>query len=609
MGKLFALEPYSPHFSLFSSLPSVCASWDNCELRIGLTPNNRMIKRRSVSSALPDGLSCLPYGVGHGREGVCLLVTMGPNRILLDCGLTDIQPLQAEAQPPAEFVFCTHAHADHARGLLALHEAFPELPIFASDVTARLLPLNWRAPHSHLEGNRTSQKQQQFCRALPWRSPIEIFENLTVELFPAGHLPGAASIFITYKTAKRNYKLLYTGDFSLSNYQLVDGLSIETLRGLAPDVLIIEGSYGTTRHSHRRQQEKHLMERIYQAIVEGKNVLLPVPALGLGQEILKLLRSHHQFTGRDLDIWVDGSVAQACDLYLDLLPQFPSAVQNFAKHQPLFWDERICPRMRRLPSPNQVSSGRSPCIVITDDTANLDEYCDRSTNSWLILLPEKPGSSLESENSSPEAISVLSSKLKQLRHVSIESYFIAEHSDGRNTAQLIHNLRPQHVIFVHGSPVYLADLTSLEELQNRYQLHSPSAGTFVELPIGDRFVQPATPMPTSYEGELNEMGTSVTITLPDALTKDPRWSHFSDTGIVEARWQGEELVFRGLSQRELLSHSSEARKLENIDCCGNCRYYRSQRCWNQTSPLYGFKVTPEGYCPVFEPIEEDDSDG
>jgi len=68
------------------------------------------------------------------------------------------------------------------------------------------------------------------------------------------------------------------------------------------------------------------------------------------------------------------------------------------------------------------------------------------------------------------------------------------------------------------APTYLADLTSLEELQNRYHLHTPAAGTLVELPIGDIFLQPAAE--TNYEGELNELGTVVT-TLPDAITADP----------------------------------------------------------------------------------------
>jgi hypothetical protein len=181
----------------------------------------------------------------------------------------------------------------------------------------------------------------------------------------------------------------------------------------------------------------------------------------------------------------------------------------------------------------------------------------------------------------------------------VESYLLAQHCDGPGTTQLIHNLRPQHVVFVHGSPTYLADLTSLEELQNRYHLHSPNAGTLVELPIGETFLQPAAPE-TNYEGELTELGTIVTINLPDTITADPRWQNFADTGLVEARWQGEELVLRGLTQRELLTQRSD-RLPSDLACCGNCRYMRGQRCRNPASPLFDFKVTPDGYCPVFEP--------
>ncbi|WP_392531856.1 MBL fold metallo-hydrolase [Nostoc sp. C117] len=551
----------------------------------------------SASSGVDAGergseLEFLPYSVQHNDEGVCLLVKMGPHRILLDCGLEDISSLargvtksiRGGSSPlPADLVLISHAHPDHSRGLLALHKAFPKLPIYGSEVTSKLLPLNWE--------DQDPEKISQFCHALPLRSPVEFQEGLVAELFPAGHLPGAVAILLTYTTQQRSYKLLYTGDFFLSNSRLVEGLRLEELRGLDLDVLIVEGTYGTSRHPHRRNQENQLAERINRAIAEHCSVILPTPALGLGQELLMLLRSHHHFTGRDLNIWVDGAVATGCDAYLELLPHLPPSVQNFARHQPLFWDERVRPRVRRLQPEERATVGKSPCIVLTDSTSDLGEHCQPDTGPWLILVPEKIDIKVNQ---------------KYLAPTTVESYLLAQHSDGPGTTQLIHNLRPQHVIFVHGSPAYLADLTSLEELQNRYHVHSPAAETLVELPIGDTFLQPAAPE-TNYEGELTELGTVITITLPEAITADPRWQEFADTGLIEARWQGEELVLRGLSQRELLNQNSDRYTWTDIDCCGTCRHQRGQRCWNPASPLYNFKVTLEGYCPAFERLSSSES--
>ncbi|NEN96150.1 MAG: MBL fold metallo-hydrolase [Moorea sp. SIO3I7] len=538
-------------------------------------------QRPVASSDQDDRLTCFPYGVGHGAEGVCLLVQMGPHRILLDCGLEDISPLQIDGIPPADLVLCSHAHSDHSQGLLALHQTFPQLPIYASEVTTQLLLLNWPElpPEDILP----------FCQALPWVTPVEFCEGLTAQLFPAGHLPGAAAFLLTYTTRHRTYRLLYTGDFFLSNSRLVEGLSLESLRGTQPDVVIVEGSYGTARHPHRRQQENQLVERIEQAIATNNSVVLPVPTLGLGQEILMLLRSHHNFTGRDLDIWVNGTVAAGCNAYLELLSHFPSSVQNFARHQALFWDERVRPRVRRLDPQQRDAIGKSPCIILTDLNIDWREYSQQENRSWVVLQPEH--------------LKSLEDLMDDYGWLKVETYLLAQHGDCLGTTQLIHNLRPQHVIFVHGSPTYLADLAGLEELQNRYHLHTPAAGTLVELPIGDTFIRPALPTETNYEGELNELDTLVYITLSRAIVTDPRWQNFADTGLVEARWQGEELVLRGLSQRELLKQGGRAKIPINIECCGNCLYQRGQRCWNPASALYGFKVTLEGYCPVFERIE------
>jgi Cft2 family RNA processing exonuclease len=385
----------------------------------------------------------------------------------------------------------------------------------------------------------------------------------------AGHLPGAAAILFTYQGAERSCSLLYTGDFFLSNSRLVEGLSLADIRAHRPDILIVEGSYGTARQPHRRQQENTLVEQIHQALGQQRSIGLLAPALGQAQEILLLLRSHHLFTGRDVDLWVDESIADMCDRYLLCLAHLPATVQNFARNQSLFWDEKVRPRIRRL-SDRPPSMAASPEILLVSDVHRL------STPPAILLVPQQVGTETD--------------------HY---TYLLTDHSDGVGTTQLIHNLRPQHVIFVHGSPTYLGDLTGLDELNSRYQLHSPATGTLVELPIGDSFMVANVPLEVGYQGELTADNESVTISLSNNVTTDARWHNLADTGLVEARWQGEELVLRGITAKQLLTEDYGYKVDQALPCCANCRYQRGNRCGSEDSVLYGFKVTPTGVCPAF----------
>lgn len=569
-------------------------------------------------------LSCLPHSVGYEDEGVCLSLQVGPYSILLDCGLSDISVLRAE---PADFVFCSHAHTDHMRGLLSLHRALPNLPIFTSAVTAKLMPLNWPA-----------QEDAHFCRPLPWRTPIEIAPGLSVQLWPAGHLPGAACFLITYKTAQRTYSVFYAGDCFLSNGRLVDGMPLAELRNLKPNVLIVEGSYGTERHPNRKQQENYLVDRLGAALANRGRAVFPVPLLGLGQELLMLMRSHHNFTGQPIDIWVDPLIAAGCDAYLGLMSSLPDTVQNFARHQPLFWDERVLPRVRRLgrqfdyleapPSgATSVDDSSDAAIFLVHPATHPQLYaqtCDQSSyDDWTIFVPDIANVSLWqgqldswhpkepwrfdwwmaiedalSEGSFADgSLDLLSEATAETPKV--EHYMLTHHCDGGGTTQLIHNLRPQHVIFVHGQPQQLMDLAGLDDLQSRYQLHLPTPHQMIELPLASAFWQPAPPRDTLYEGEVESSKSGIQLRLPTSLANDPRWTQLADTGIVEATWQGDQLVIRGLNQQELMTVVPKGRA-DGENTCYYCRHLRGQRCRNADSPLVGLQVTSDGSCSVFE---------
>ena len=108
--------------------------------------------------------------------------------------------------------------------------------------------------------------------------------------------------------------------------------------------MIIEGSYGIERHPHRKQQENYLVDRLSQALVNHGRAVFPSPLLGLGQELLMLVRSHHHFTGQPIDVWVDPAIAAGCDAYLGCLSALPVTVQKLCAAPTAFFGmSEYCP--------------------------------------------------------------------------------------------------------------------------------------------------------------------------------------------------------------------------------------------------------------------------
>jgi Cft2 family RNA processing exonuclease len=522
-------------------------------------------------------LECLPLGIGQDGEGVCLDLRLGHYHFLLDCGLKNLSTLETLAKHQTwTGLFCSHAHADHCRGIAKLQAIAPSIPIFTTEVTAHLLQLACK---------QTSPLLRSIV-PLDGGETVEIAPNLSIKLLPSGHLPGAASIWLTYTGGDRNYNVLYTGDFLISNSRLVQGLRLDQFRGSNLDVLIIEGSFGTIKHPHRRHQEHTLVQQIQQAIARGYSIVFPVPKVGIGQEILMLLRSHHAFTGKDLDIWVDAGVGVGCDLYMELLTYLPTSVQNFSQHQSLFWDDRISPRIQSI---ELIQKSQLPAIIFVDQDTDWLYNSSLEVNPYLVFIPVQK----------TELITELTDQ-----DIPFSTYLLAEHCDISGTTQLIHNLKPQHIVFMHGDSSYLADLANLEELSNRYHIHCPEIGIPLDLPVGESFHIPHQRQNqfSPYSGELAELNSAIMLTLPVEVTSDHRWFNFADTGLIEARWQGEDLLIRGISQRELLNGQSEE---QGIPSCNICRFYSGQRCLNRESPLSGLKVSADGCCMGFEKIPEE----
>jgi len=264
----------------------------------------------------------------------------------------------------------------------------------------------------------------------------------------------------------------------------------------------------------------------------------------------------------------------------------PQSIQNFAQHQSLFWDERVKPRVHRLSDRPEVSQVH-PSVYLVDRDSDWSSWLhNHPTTDWLVLLAEP-----------------IDRNFTPTDRVELATYLLSDRSDVAGTTQLIHNLKPQHVVFIHGNSNYLSDLANLDELSSRYHVHCARVGMRLELPVNE---SPHLILPTRadrilpYEGELAELESEIILTLPPEIIDDPRWLNFAETGLIEARWQGEELIVRGMTQRELLSTEPINPSEHQSIACSNCLYYRSFRCTNPESPLYDLKVSSDASCQAFK---------
>lgn len=574
-------------------------------------------------------LSCTPLSLYGQGTGICFLLQIGSYRFLLDCGLVPEalpQSLQkvlndrgVEGGVALHGLILSHAHPLQTQGLRSFFQYYPTVPVYSSPVTAHLLE-QMEMPEGRLPA----------LNALAWRSVLQIRADLTLELFPAGHIPGAAMALMTYTPAQplgkppRPYTVLYTGDCTLAHNRFVEGLPLSELRGLRPDVLIVDGTAGTARYGRRRQHEVTLLNGLERSFQAGRSVILPLPTWGLGQEILLSLKAHLPFGEQQRSVHIAEDFAPYFDAYQHLLPHFPTAIQNLARQQSLFWENDRFPTVKALGSSlnkpleqvlDQSLAESQPTVILVREDRDWTQFLP-ALRGWEIWFPRSTDGEVSPLKPwmeknlhqwiPPEAIvpwSVIQARLRSGQG-QIQTYFFPEHCDGLATTQLIHNLRPQHVLLIGPENDRLAELAALEELSSRYKIHLPALGQTTEFFVGETFFQPTTP-DLCYEIELQEDASGAWLPFPAQLTQDPRWYRLADTGILQLRWQGDELVLRGMSGRELMNQDlSQRDRLStpplNLQNCGTCRHYRGQRCWNTASPLQGFKVSPEGFCPHHE---------
>jgi Cft2 family RNA processing exonuclease len=279
------------------------------------------------------GLRVLPLGGGTEIGGSCVLVEWRGTRILVDAGTRHDEHVERSGPPllddelttggPVAAVVVTHAHNDHCGYVPALVRRMPGTRVLCSAPTAELLPLMWRdaatlmrrqaqerrawgddtarAPYGELEAAAAGRSLED----IPFGVPVPVGE-LSVELFPAGHVLGSAGVVVHAGGSR----VVVTGDLSTERQAAAEALDLPR-HAEAPDLLVVESTCCDIQHTPREATVAHLLRFVRETYDNGGRVLIPAMGLGRAQELALLLGTRLP----DLPVLVDGLAGTISEVY------------------------------------------------------------------------------------------------------------------------------------------------------------------------------------------------------------------------------------------------------------------------------------------------------
>lgn len=282
-------------------------------------------RQRSATVVTELDFRITPLGGGTEIGGSCLLVEAGGTRLLVDAGLVprDGSPppdIDRALDGPLDGVVVTHAHNDHCGYVPALVARQPGLRVLATPETVRLMPVmwsdtvkvtrgrgrlwsEWGVESSTHYGHADVKSAVGRCEEVPFGTERRI-GDLKIELFPAGHILGAAGVVV--RAGDR--RAVITGDISGFRQETVDGYRLPE-SAVGPDLLVMESTCCTETHDGRTERVGELIRAVAEVCEGGGRVLIPAFALGRAQEVALILRRHLP----DVPVRIDGmAVDLAC---------------------------------------------------------------------------------------------------------------------------------------------------------------------------------------------------------------------------------------------------------------------------------------------------------
>ncbi len=250
----------------------------------------------------------------------CIMLESKGTRIIMDCGVklgekTEYPLIEDDELRGVDAMVLSHAHLDHCGYIPHLFSKGWNGNIYSLKPTNELANvlvsdyLRLSAPKEITKDGLA--KMPKHMKSVEYFKEFKV-KNLTIRMYPAGHILGSAMIHVSDGTSE---KVLYTGDINTRPTKLFDGAYAQAL---SATTMITESTYGGDMDIFKSEKivASDMAKSIKDTVNQGGKIIVPSFGVGRAQEILLLLDDYmHSGALPKVPIYVDGMINKAMRIH------------------------------------------------------------------------------------------------------------------------------------------------------------------------------------------------------------------------------------------------------------------------------------------------------